>query len=98
MISERTNKMIDVIKTMSEKDKLRLAICLADSSMSSISYDKKEMLKIADTRLRKIDEENRTTIVNIAKYSTVLITTAMITELPLEEQNKVTMFLINSIN
>ena len=97
MISERAYKMIDVIKTMDEKDKLRLAICLADSSMSSISYDKKEMLKIADTRLREIDEEYRTTYVNMRKYGSVLLTTAMITELPLEEQNKVTMFLINSI-
>ena len=50
MINEQTTKMIDVIKTMNERDKLRLAICLADSSMSSISYDKKEFLKrqIAD--------------------------------------------------
>ncbi len=42
MINEQTNIIIDVIKTMSEKDKLRLAICLADSSMSAISYDKKK--------------------------------------------------------
>lgn len=98
MINEQTNKMIDVIKTMNEKDKLRLAICLADSNMSIISYDKKEMLKIEDTKLREIDEEYRTTIVNMAKYGTVLLTTAMTTELTLEEQNKVVMFLINSIN
>ena len=98
MINEQTNKMIDVIKTMSEKDKLRLAICLADSSISSISYDKKEMLKTADTKLREIDEEYRTTYLNMRKYGTVLLTTAMITELPLEEQNKVVMFLTNSIN
>ena len=97
MISERTNKVIDVIKTMSEKDKLRLAICLADSSMSSISYDKKEILKKADSKLREIDEEYKTAIVNMAKYATVLLTTAMITELAPEEQNKVVMFLINSI-
>ena len=97
MINEQTNKLIDVIKTMSEKDKLKLSICLADSGMSSISYDKKEILKKADSKLREIDEEYRTTIVNMAKYGTVLLTTAMITELPLEEQNKVTMFLINSI-
>ena len=78
-------------------NKLRLAICLADSNMSSISYDKKEILKKADSRLREIDEEYRTTYVNMAKYGTVLLTTAMITELSPEEQNKVTMFLINSI-
>lgn len=97
MINEQTNKMIDVIRTMSEKDKLRLAICLADSSMSSISYDKKEMLKIADTRLREIDEEYRTTIVNMAKYATILLTIAMIIELPLEEQNQIAMYLCNKM-
>ena len=81
MINEQTNKMINMIKTMSKKDKLRLAICLADSSMSSISYDKKEILKKADSKLREIDEEYRTTYVNMAKYGTVLLTTAMIIEL-----------------
>lgn len=97
MINEQTNKMIDVIRTMSEKDKLRLVICLADSSMSSISYNKKEMLKIADTRLREIDEEYRTTIVNMAKYGTILLTIAMIIELPLEEQNQIAMYLCNKM-
>jgi len=97
MINEQTNKMIDVIKSMSEKDKLRLVICLADSSMSNISYDKEEILKIADTKLREIDEEYRTTYANMRKYGSVLLTTAMITELLPEEQNKVVMFLINSI-
>lgn len=97
MINEQTTKMIDLIRTISEKDKLRLAICLADSNMSSISYDKKEMLKKADSKLREIDEEYRTTYLNMRKYGSVLLTTAMITELPLEEQNKVVMFLTNSI-
>ena len=80
-----------------EKDKLRLTICLTDSNMSSISYDKKEMLKKADTKLREIDEGYRTTYVNMRKYGPVLLTTAMITELAPKEQNKVTLFLINSI-
>ncbi len=97
MINEQTNKIIDVIKTMNEKDKLRLAICLADSSMSSISYGKKEMLKIADSKLREIDEEYRTTYVDMRKYGSVLLTTAMITELATEEQNQITMYLCNNI-
>jgi len=95
MINEHTGKMINMIKTMSEKDKLRLAICLADSNMSSISYDKKEMLKMADSRLREIDEEYRTTYVNMRKCVSVSLTTSMITELPLEEQNQIVMYLLN---
>ena len=97
MINEQTNKIIDIIKTMNEKDKLRLAICLADSNISNTIYDKKEILKKADSRLREIDEEYRTTIVNMAKYGIVLLTTAMITELALEEQNRITIYLYNSI-
>ena len=95
MINKQTNKIIDVIKSMSEKDKLRLAICLADSNMSSISYDKKEILKKADSKLRGIDEEYRTTCLNMGKYGSVLLTTAMINELVPEEQNKVTLVLFN---
>ena len=97
MINEQTNKIIDIIKTMDEKDKLRLAIALCDSDFSNVNFDKKEMLAIADKRLQEIDEEYRTTIVNMTKYKTVLLTTAIITELALEDQNKVIMFLINSI-
>ena len=97
MINERTTKIIDMIKTMSEKDKLRLAICLADSNLSSISYDKREMLKKADSKLREIYDKYRTTYVNMRKYGSVIITTSMITELPLEEQNQITMYLCNNL-
>ena len=60
-----------------------------------LSY-KKEMLKKADSKLREIDEEYRTTIVNMAKYGTTVFTTAMITELAPEEQNQITMYIYNS--
>ena len=97
MINEQTNKIIDVIKTMDEKDKLRLVITLSDGNFSNINFDKKPIQARAEERLREIDEKYRTTIVNMTKYSAVLLTTAMITELALEDQNKVIMFLINSI-
>ena len=56
-----------------------------------------EILKKADSRLREIDEEYRTTIINTSKYGTVLLTTAMITELSPEEQNQIVMYLCNNI-
>ena len=98
MINEQTNKIIDIIKTMDEKDKLRLVITLSDSNFSNINFDKKEILARSDERLREIDEEYRTTIINMAKYKTILLTGAMITELAPEEQNKVAIFLLNSYN
>ncbi len=97
MINEQTNKIIDSIRTMDEKERLRLAIALSDTNFSNVNFDKKEMLTMSVKRLREIDEEYRTSIINMAKYNIVLLTTAMITELALEEQNKVVMFLINSI-
>ena len=97
MINEQTNKIIDIIKNMDEKDKLRLAINLSSSNFSNINFDKKEILARADKRLREIDEYYKTTIVNMTKYDSVLLTTSMVTELAPEEQNKVVMFLINSI-
>lgn len=53
-----------------------------------------EILARVDKRLRAIDEEYRITVINMTKYSSVLRTTTMITELVLEEQNKVVMFLV----
>lgn len=97
MINEQTSKIIDIIKNMDEKDKLRLAIALCDSDFSNVNFDKKEILAKADSRLREIDEEYKNIIVNMAKHKTVLLTTAMITELALEAQNKVVIFLVNSI-
>lgn len=97
MINEQTSKIIDIIKNMDAKDKLRLAIALCDSDFSKVNFDKKEILARADGRLREIDEEYKNIIVNMAKHKTVLLTTAKITELAPKEQNKVIMFLINSI-
>ena len=44
MINEQTNKIIDIIKTVDEKDKLRFAIALCDSVFSNVNFDKKEIL------------------------------------------------------
>lgn len=83
---------------MNEKDKLRLAITLCGSNFSNINFDKKEISAKADSRLREIDEEYKNIIVNMAKHKTVLLTTAMITELAPEDQNKVIIFLLNFYN
>ena len=53
---------------MDIKDKLRLGICLSNSSWTNILYDKTEMYDKFDTMLKEIDEEYRTTLINFAKY------------------------------
>ena len=97
MINEQTNKVIEIIKTMDEKDRLRLSICMNDSIYTNISYDKNEMVKKFDKRLKELDEEYKTTIVNFSKYKLVMYTMAKITELEVKEQNKVALLLFNSI-
>ena len=82
---------------MDEKDKLRLAICMNDSIYTNISYDKNEMVERFDKRLKEIDEEYKTTIVNFSKYKLVMYTMAKIMELEVEAQNKVALVLFNSI-
>ena len=97
MVNEKLEKIIDVIRYMDEKDKLRLAICINDSVYTNLKYNKKEMLNKFDKRLKEIDEEYRTSIVDFSKYKLVMLTMANIMELDVEEQNKVALLLFNSI-
>ena len=95
MVNDKIDRIIDVIKYMDEKDKLRLAICMNDSVYTNLKYDKKEMLEKFDKQLKEIDEEYRTSIVDFSKYKLVMLTMAKIMELDIEEQNKVALFLFN---
>lgn len=97
MDSEKVKRIIDVIKYMDDKDKLILAICMNDSVYTNLKYDKKEMLEKFDKRLKEIDEEYRTSIVNFSKYKLAMLTMAKIMELDIEKQNKVALVLFNSI-
>lgn len=97
MVSEKVERIINIIKYMDDKDKLRLAICMNDSIYTNLKYDKNEMLEKFDKRLKEIDEEYRTSIVNFSKYKLVMHTMAKIMELDVEEQNKVALVLFNYI-
>ena len=63
------NLVTDVIK-----DKLRLGTCLSTSDRANILYNKTEMYEKFDTILKEIDEEYRTTLINISKYKLVMFT------------------------
>lgn len=88
-------EIIDYIKSMSEKDRLKLAIRLSETAYSNIDYDKKEVFKKFDTRLKEIDEDYRKNL-DIPKY--ILMIVARITELKKEEQNKISLYLFNIMN
>ena len=97
MNENKVEDVINIIKDMDTKDKLRLGICLTTSDWANILYNKTEMYEKFDTMLKEIDEEYRTTIINFAKYQPVMFVMAKIMEIEDAEKNKVVLYLINSI-
>lgn len=98
MEENKVENVINIIKDMNTKDKLRLGICLTTSDWANILYDKTEMYEKFDTMLKEVDKEYRTTLINFAKYKLVMFTMAKIVEMQEIERNKVALYLFNSIN
>ena len=98
MEENKVENVINIIKDMNIKDKLRLGICLTTSDWANISYNKTEMYEKFDTMLKEVDEEYRTTLINFAKYKLVMFTMAKIMEMEQVERNKIVLYLINTIN
>lgn len=97
MENEKVKYLIDMINDMDLTNKLRLAICMSDSSCTNLKYDKPEMYKYFDSMLKEIDEEYRTTLINFAKYKIVMFAMAKLMKMETTEQNKVALYLFNSI-
>lgn len=98
MEESKAENVINIIKDMNTKDKLRLGICLTTSDWANILYNKTEMYEKFDTMLKEVDEEYRTTVINFAKYKLVMFAMAKLMEMETTEQNKVALYLFNSIN
>ncbi len=97
MEESKAENVINIIKDMNTKDKLRLGICLTTSDWANILYNKTEMYEKFDTMLKEVDEEYRTTLINFAKYKLVMFTMAKIIEMEQIQRNKVILFLFNSV-
>ena len=98
MDENKVEDVINIIKDMDTKDKLRLGICLTTSNWANILYNKTEIYEKFDTMLKEIDEEYRTTLVNFAKYKIVMFTMAKIMEMEQVERNQVSLYLFNNTN
>ena len=98
MEENKVNNVINLIKDMDIKDKLRLGICLTTSDGVNILYNKTEMYEKFDTMLKEVDEEYRTTLINFAKYKIVMFTMARIMETEKGERNMIALYLVNSVN
>ena len=87
METDKVKYLIDMINDMDLTNKLRLAICMSDSSCTNLKYNKPEMYKFFDSMLKEIDEEYKTTLVNFAKYPLIMFAMAKIMEMETTEQN-----------
>ena len=97
MEKNKVENVINIIKDMDIKDKLRLGICLTTSDWANILYNKTEMYEKFDTMLKEVDEKYRTTLINFAKYKLVMFAMAKLMEMETTEQNKVALYLFNHI-
>ena len=97
MENENVKYFIDMIDKMNIKDRLRLAICMSQDKWSGLKFNTKENYEKFDTILKELDKEYSTTLVNFAKYKLVTFAMAKLIEMETTEQNKVTLFLYNSI-
>lgn len=98
MNDEKVKYLIDMIRDMDIENRLRLAICMNDNySHTNLEYNKKEMYKQFDLLLKEINIEYRTTLVNFANYPLIMFAMTKIMEMDSFEQNKVALYLFNSI-
>ena len=95
--TKKVKYLIDMINNMDIKDKLRLAICMSQSKWSGLIYNTKKYYEKFDSMLKDIDEEYRTTLINFGKYKLVMFAMAKLMEMETTEQNKVALYLFNSI-
>ena len=98
IIDDKVKNVIDIIKNMDLKNKLRLGVCMSSSAYTNLKYNKAHIHSIFDKRLKEIDNEYLTSYVNMRKYPTLLFVMAKVMEMNNQEQNQVAMYLFNSIN
>ena len=98
MENEKVKYLIDIINDMDIKDKLRLAICMSKSEWSGLIYNTKENYEKFDNMLKDIDEEYRTTLINFGKYKLVMFAMAKLMEMETTDQNRVALYLFNTLN
>lgn len=91
------NELIQYISDMSIIDKLKLEISVFSSNYINASYNKKEIFEMMDNKLKKLDSSYIMTFSGIYNNKLIMFLTAKITEFSKEEQNKVAMYLANSV-
>ena len=97
MKDDKVKDVIDIIKNMDVKNKLRLGVCMSSSAYTNLKYNKAHIHTIFDKRLKEIDNEYLASYVNMRKYPSILFVMAKIMEMNYTEQNQVAIYLYNNI-
>ena len=97
IIDGKVKDVIDIIKNMELKNKLRLGICMSSSAYINLKYNKAHIHSIFDKRLKEIDNEYLASYVNMRRYPIILFVMAKIMEMNNAEQNQVAMYLYNNV-
>ena len=97
IIDDKVKDVIDIIKNMDLKNKLRLGVCMSSSTYTNLKYNKAHIHSIFDKRLKEIDNEYLTSYVNMRKYPIIPFAMAKIMEMNNNQQNQITMYLYNNI-
>ena len=97
IIDDKVKDVIDIIKNMDLKNKLRLGVCMSSSAYTNLKYNKAHIHSVFDKRLKEIDNEYLTSYVNLRKYPILLFIMAKIMEMNKTEQNQVIIYLINTL-
>lgn len=96
IIDDKVKNVIDIIKSMDLKNKLRLGVCMSSSAYTNLKYNKTHIHSIFNKKLKEIDNEYLVSYINMKKYPTVLFVMAKIMKMNNQEQNQVAMYLINA--
>lgn len=97
MDKEKINDVISIIDRMDIKNKLRLAIRMSESNYTNLKYNKPEMYKRFNNKLKEIDEDYKSTIINYSKYPIITFTMSKIMEISKEDQNQIALYLYNIV-
>ena len=97
IIDGKVKDVIDIIKNMELKNKLRLGICMSSSTYINLKYNKAHIYTIFDKRLKEIDNEYLAIYVNMRKYPTILFIMSKLMEMTKEQQNQIALFIFNNI-
>lgn len=94
---QKIDLIMNTIKGMDIKNKLRLGVCIFSSSYINTSYNKAQIFNKMDAKLKEIDKKYTISFKGIEDHPIVLFAASKIMELTKEEQNRVALYLINCI-